>query len=110
VVEQVKREEGFLAKVTKADLFGKLPEVDVDRLSDSDIAVELDVTDSDDERVRDANQKRVHQCPSKAAFFQQPCPAMCCSRARRACSDLPRSSSTIRLCRSYSACGEVPIL
>jgi hypothetical protein len=49
VVEQVKREEGFLGRVTRADLFGKVPEVDVDRLSDSDITIELDVTDSDDE-------------------------------------------------------------
>ena len=40
---------------------------------------------------------------------QQRCAAVCCSRAKRACSDLTRASLLARSSRSYSSLGDVPI-
>ena len=58
-VQQVNRNDYFLAKVTKVVLFGSLLRDDLDRLSDVDVAVQLEQKQQDVERARTLNNQRV---------------------------------------------------
>src|ERR1035438_999988 len=60
-VDQVNGEERFLAKVTKVVVLGSYLRTDVDRLSDLDIAVELQPKEADWDRLRELTQQRVEQ-------------------------------------------------
>ena len=60
-VNQVNKDECFLAKVTKVVVLGSYLRDDVDRLSDLDIAVELQPKEADWDRLRELTQKRVEQ-------------------------------------------------
>jgi predicted nucleotidyltransferase len=68
-VWQVNSDEYFLAKVTKVILFGSLLRGDVDRLSDVDVAVQLDPKEPDRERARVLNKKRVAEFERKGHRF-----------------------------------------
>jgi predicted nucleotidyltransferase len=60
-VERVNRDERFLAMVTRVILLGSYLQPDIDRLSDLDIAVELQPKEADWDRLREATQARVEQ-------------------------------------------------
>jgi predicted nucleotidyltransferase len=60
-VNQVNTEERFLAKVTKLVVLGSYLRADVDRLSDLDIAVELQPKEANWDRLRELTLKRVEQ-------------------------------------------------
>ena len=60
-INRVNRDECFLAKVTKVVVFGSYLRADVDRLSDLDVAVELQPKEADWDRLRELNQRRVEQ-------------------------------------------------
>jgi predicted nucleotidyltransferase len=69
-VDQVNRGEYFLAKVTKVVVFGSYLRAGVDRLSDLDIAVELQPKEPDWDRLRELTQKRVEQLQSAGRRFR----------------------------------------
>jgi predicted nucleotidyltransferase len=58
-IDQVNRGESFLAKVTKVVVLGSYLRADVDRLSDVDVAVELQPKEPDWDRLRELNRARV---------------------------------------------------
>jgi predicted nucleotidyltransferase len=60
-VNQVNTEERFLAKVTKLVVLGSYLRADVDRLSDLDIAVELQPKEANWDRLRELTLNRVEQ-------------------------------------------------
>jgi predicted nucleotidyltransferase len=60
-VNQVNSDEYFLAKVTKVVVLGSYLRADVDRLSDLDIAVELQPKEANWDRLRELTLKRVEQ-------------------------------------------------
>jgi predicted nucleotidyltransferase len=60
-VNQVNSNEYFLAKVTKVVVLGSYLRTDVDRLSDLDIAVELQPKEANWDRLRELTLKRVEQ-------------------------------------------------
>jgi predicted nucleotidyltransferase len=60
-IDQVNRDETFLAKVTKVVVLGSYLRADVDFLSDVDIAVELQPKEPDRDRLRELNRARVEQ-------------------------------------------------
>ncbi|MGD1091986.1 MAG: nucleotidyltransferase domain-containing protein [Bryobacteraceae bacterium] len=60
-VNQVNTEARFLAKVTKLVVLGSYLRADVDRLSDLDIAVELQPKEANWDRLRELILKRVEQ-------------------------------------------------
>jgi predicted nucleotidyltransferase len=60
-VNQVNTDEWFLAKVTKVVVLGSYLRADVDRLSDLDIAVELQPKEANWDRLRELTLKRVEQ-------------------------------------------------
>jgi predicted nucleotidyltransferase len=60
-MDQVNRDQCFLAKVTKVVLLGSYLRADADRLSDVDIAVELQPKETDHDGLRQATEKRVEQ-------------------------------------------------
>lgn len=60
-VSQVNRDKVFLAKVTKVVVLGSYLQADVERLSDLDIAVQLQPKEADWDRLREVTQKRVEQ-------------------------------------------------
>jgi len=68
-VRQVNGNEYFLAKVTKVVLFGSFLRDSVDRLSDVDVAVQLEPKQRDVERARVLNEQRVAELTSKGQQF-----------------------------------------
>jgi predicted nucleotidyltransferase len=60
-VNQVNRDACFLAKVTKVVVLGSYLRAEVNRLSDLDIAVELQPKEVDWDRLRELTQQRVEQ-------------------------------------------------
>lgn len=71
-LERVRRVNGdacFLAKVTKVILFGSMLRDGLDRLSDVDVAVQLDPKELDQERARVLNKKRVAEFERKGHRF-----------------------------------------
>jgi predicted nucleotidyltransferase len=69
-VNQVNSEERFLAKVTKVIVLGSYFRTDIDRLSDLDIAVELQPREADWDRLRELTQKRVEQLQTAGRRFR----------------------------------------
>jgi predicted nucleotidyltransferase len=68
-VRQVNGNDYFLAKVTKVVLFGSFLRDGVDRLSDVDIAVQLEPRHRDAERAWVLNEQRVAELTSKGQRF-----------------------------------------
>jgi predicted nucleotidyltransferase len=64
-VRRVNGDEYFLAKVTKVVLFGSFLRDGVDRLSDVDVAVQLEPKQRDVERAWVLNEERVAELTSK---------------------------------------------
>jgi predicted nucleotidyltransferase len=60
-IDQVNRDETFLAKVTKVVVLGSYLRADVEFLSDVDVAVELQPKEPDRDRLRGLNRARVEQ-------------------------------------------------
>ncbi len=58
-VDRVNRDEHFLAKITKVVLLGSYLRPEIDRLSDVDVAVELQPKERNWDRLREATQERV---------------------------------------------------
>jgi len=69
-VDQVNGDRRFLAKVTKVIVFGSYLRADVDRLSDVDIAVELQPKVADRERLRELTHDRVEQLQMAGCRFR----------------------------------------
>lgn len=69
-VNQVNRDEYFLAKVTKVVVLGSYLRADVDRLSDLDIAVELQSKEADRDRLRELTLQRVEQLQMAGRRFR----------------------------------------
>jgi predicted nucleotidyltransferase len=68
-VNQVNRDESFLAKVTKVVVFGSYLRAEVDRLSDLDVAVELQPKEADRDRLGELTRKRVEQLQTAGRRF-----------------------------------------
>jgi predicted nucleotidyltransferase len=68
-VDQINREERFPAKVTKVVVIGSYLRTDVDRLSDLDIAVELQPKEVNWERLRELTRKRAEQLQAAGHRF-----------------------------------------
>jgi predicted nucleotidyltransferase len=68
-VRQVNGNDYFLAKVTKVVLFGSFLRDDVDRLSDVDVAVQLEPKQPDVELAWVLNEQRVAELTSKGQLF-----------------------------------------
>jgi predicted nucleotidyltransferase len=68
-VNQVNRDECFLAKVTKVVVLGSYLRADVNRLSDLDIAVELQPKEANWDRLRELTRKRVEQLQAAGRRF-----------------------------------------
>jgi predicted nucleotidyltransferase len=69
-VQQVERDPYFLAKVTRVVLFGSMLNPDVKRLSDVDVAVELTPKETDYDRARALNRRRVEQSAREGRKFR----------------------------------------
>jgi predicted nucleotidyltransferase len=54
-IERVNRDQYFLARVTRAIVFGNYLRPEVDRLGDVDVAVELEAKEADRQRLRQLN-------------------------------------------------------
>jgi predicted nucleotidyltransferase len=68
-VNQVNRDECFLAKVTKVVVLGSYLRAEVDRLSDLDVAVELQPKEANWDRLGELTQKRVEQLQAAGRRF-----------------------------------------
>jgi predicted nucleotidyltransferase len=68
-VRQVNRNDYFLAKVTKVVLFGSFLRGDLERLSDVDVAVQLEPKEPDVEHARALNEQRVAELTRKGQRF-----------------------------------------
>ena len=69
-VNQVNSDEYFLAQVTKVVVLGSYLRADVDRLSDLDIAVELQPKEANWDRLRELTLKRVEQVQMAGRGFR----------------------------------------
>jgi len=69
-VEQVNTDPYFLAKVTRAVLFGSMLKPETDRLSDVDLAVELASKEADRNRARVKNYERVEKLARQGQRFR----------------------------------------
>lgn len=69
-VNQVNRDESFLAKVTKVVLFGSYLRAEVGRLSDLDVAVELQPKEPNGDRLGELTRKRVEQLQDRRTPIQ----------------------------------------
>jgi predicted nucleotidyltransferase len=68
-VARVNDDPYFLARVNRVALYGSLLRPEVARLSDVDLAVQLVGKETDPQRLREANAKRVEQLAMKGTFF-----------------------------------------
>jgi len=68
-VNQVNRDECFLAKVTKVVVLGSYLRAEVDRLSDLDIAVELQPKEANWDRLGELTRNRVEQLQAAGRRF-----------------------------------------
>jgi predicted nucleotidyltransferase len=68
-VARVNVDPYFLARVERVALYGSLLRPEVKRLSDVDLAVQLVAKETDFERLREANAKRVEQLAILGKFF-----------------------------------------
>jgi predicted nucleotidyltransferase len=68
-VHQVNREDCFLAKVTKVVVLGSYLRSGVDRLSDLDVAVELQPKEANWDRLRELTRQRVEQLQAAGRRF-----------------------------------------
>ena len=64
-VDRVNQDDQFLAKVTRVILFGSYLNEEATKLSDVDVGVELQPKESDRERLRELNYRRVEQVERK---------------------------------------------
>jgi predicted nucleotidyltransferase len=61
-VQKVNQADYFLAQVTGVVLFGSILHLEVDRLEDVDIAVQIETKERSIERLRRLNIQRVKKC------------------------------------------------
>jgi predicted nucleotidyltransferase len=85
-VNRVNRDEHFLAKVTKVVVLGSYLRPEIDRLSDLDIAVELQPKERDWDRLREQTQERVEQIRTAGHRFGSWLEAECWWHMRRSSS------------------------
>ena len=76
-VDRVNRDEHFLAKITKVVLLGSYLRPEINRLSDVDIAVELQPKERNWDRLREATQERVETLRTTGHRFRNWLEAEC---------------------------------
>jgi predicted nucleotidyltransferase len=69
-VRRVEQDPYFQAKVTRVVLFGSILNPEVQRLSDVDVAVELAPKETDYDRARTRNRRRVEELASQGRHFR----------------------------------------
>jgi len=82
-VDLVNRRPVFLAKVAEVVLFGSMLKPEVDRVSDVDLAVEILPKESNSERARAINERRVLELELLGRAFAGSWTASCSGIGRR---------------------------
>jgi predicted nucleotidyltransferase len=68
-IDRLNHDNHFLARITRVVVFGSYLRADVDRLGDVDVAVEVAPKESDRQRLRELNYRRVAESERKGRRF-----------------------------------------